>query len=87
MERDANGKLVSPSIAQVEEDADCLAYELLAPAEHVLANSQPRSKQELERRLRESYGLPGLQASRYAGLLLPQVKHDPLFLRLKSVMQ
>jgi hypothetical protein len=87
MERDRDGNPVSSSIAQVEDDADRLAYELLAPAEHVLGSGEPKSRQELEHRLREFYGLPSVQASRYAGLLLPQLKSDPLLLRLRSVMQ
>jgi len=87
MERNRDGKPVSSSIAQAEDDADRLAYELLAPADHVLGNGKPKSRQELERNLREFYGLPSVQASRYAGLLLPQAKSDPLLLRLRSVIQ
>jgi hypothetical protein len=83
MERDNDGKPLTSSIARAEDDADRLAYELLAPAENVLAEP-PRSKQLLIRRLRESYGLPGLQAARYAGLLMSPVKTDPLILRLRS---
>jgi hypothetical protein len=87
MERDDEGRPVSAQVEQAEEDADRLAYELLAPAEHVLGNDCPRTKQELERKLREFYGLPSVQASRYAELLLPPLKTDPLLLRLRSVLQ
>ncbi len=87
MERDRDGNPCCSSIAQAEDDADRLAYELLAPAEHVLGNGKRKSRQQLERTLREFYGLPGEQASRYAGLLLPQAKFDPLLLRLRSVMR
>jgi hypothetical protein len=87
MERDDEGNPVCSSIAQAEEDADRLAYELLAPAEHVLSNGERKSRQKLGRMLRDFYGLPGVQASRYARLLLPQAKSDPLLLRLRSVMQ
>jgi hypothetical protein len=83
MERDHDGNPLTSSIARAEDDADRLAYELLAPAEHVLANA-PSSKQALIRRLREYYGLPGRQASLYAGLLMPSIKTDPLLLRLRS---
>src|SRR5262249_401258 len=83
MERDSEGDPLTSSIAQAESDADRLAYELLAPAEHVLAEV-PASKQALIQTLREFYGLPGIQAAHYAGVLLRPVKTDPLLLRLRS---
>jgi hypothetical protein len=83
MERDNDGNPLTPSIAKAESDADRLAYELLAPAEQVLADA-PASKQALVRRLREFYGLPGMQASLYAGVLTPPAKTDPLLLRLRT---
>jgi hypothetical protein len=83
MERDSDGNPLTSSIARAEGDADRLAYELLAPAEHVLADA-PGSKQALVRRLREFYGLPGTQALLYAGVLMPPVRTDPLLLRLRS---
>jgi hypothetical protein len=85
MERDSEGKPLTSSIAKAESDADRLAYELLAPAEHVLGDV-PGSKQALVRRLREFYGLPGMQALQYAGVLMPPVKTDPLLLRLRSLV-
>jgi hypothetical protein len=87
MERDGDGNPVDARTAQAEDDADRLAYELLAPAEHVLGKPGPNSKRELERRLREFYRLPSLQASRYAALLLPQAKSDPLLVRLRTAMR
>jgi hypothetical protein len=84
MERDSEGNLLTSSVAQVESDADCLAYELLAPAEHVLADI-PATKQALTEKLREFYGLPAVQASRYTDVLLPPKKTDPLLLRLRSL--
>jgi hypothetical protein len=87
MERDDEGNPACLSIAQAENDADRLAYELLAPAEHVLSHGERKSRHKLERMLRDFYGLPGVQASRYAVLLMPQAKSDPLLLRLRSVMQ
>jgi hypothetical protein len=85
MERDSEGNPLTSSIAQAENDADRLAYELLAPAEHVLRDI-PRSNQALVGKLREFYGLPGMHASHYAGALLPPVKTDPLILRLRSLV-
>jgi hypothetical protein len=85
MERDGDGNPVSSSIVQAEEEADRLAYELLAPAEHVLGNDKRKDRQELERTLRDLYGLPGVQAAHYAKRLFPQVRSDPLLLRLRSV--
>lgn len=62
----------SPRLAQAEADADRLAYELLAPAEHVAGRvSGTPTAVELAIVLREEYGLPEEQALRYAGLLLP----------------
>ncbi len=84
MERDSEGNPSTSSIAKAETDADRLAYELLAPAEHVLAD-EPGGKQALVRRLREFYGLPDMQASQYAGVLMPPLKTDPLLLRLRSL--
>jgi hypothetical protein len=86
MERDSEGNPLTSSIAQAENDADLLAYELLAPAEHVLGNDRPSSNAALARRLCEFYGLPRTQASRYAGILLPPTKTDPLLVRLKSLV-
>ena len=85
MERDNEGNPVRSSIVQAESDADRLAYELLAPAEHVLADV-PSGKQALIQKLREFYGLPGIQAAHYAGELLPPVKTDPLLRRLRSLV-
>jgi Zn-dependent peptidase ImmA (M78 family) len=83
MERDGQGNPANHKIARAEEDADLLAYELLAPAEHVLAGTTPRRRRDLAAKLREFYGLPGLQAGRYAGLLMPTRQTDPLLLRLE----
>jgi hypothetical protein len=87
MERDGDGNPLTSAIAQAEDNADRLAYELLAPAEHVLEKSDSIRKPMLECKLREFYGFPSVQASRYADLLLPHVKTDPLLLRLRSVMK
>jgi hypothetical protein len=84
MERDSKGNPATSSIANAEDDADLLAYELLAPTEHVVKDGLRGGKQVLVRMLREVYGLPGIQAARYANILLPPVRTDPLLLRLRS---
>jgi hypothetical protein len=85
MERDKDGTIRSAIIAESEENADRLAYELLAPADHIFAGGVPKSDRVLVEKLRCFYGLPGLQASRYARMLVPSVHTDPLILRLKSL--
>jgi len=84
MERDNEGNPASVSIAQAEEDADRLAFELLAPAEHVLADGIPSSRGGLADKLRQVYGLPGPQAVEYAGILVPPANTDPLLRRFRS---
>ncbi len=86
MERDTEGNPATASIAQAEKDADCLAYELLAPAEHVLTQNLT-SREALTERLGLFYGLPALQAARYAGMLLPSTDADPLLSRLKNMRE
>lgn len=83
MERDDDGNPPASSIAQAELDADRLAYELLAPAEHVLGNFDRRKFEQLVHRLGDFYGLPGAQARDYAEILLPPMRTDPLLRRLK----
>ena len=85
MDRDQDGTITSRVIAESEENADRLAYELLAPADHIFAGGVYRSDRGLTEKLRRFYGLPGLQASRYARMLVPPVRTDPLILRLKTV--
>jgi hypothetical protein len=85
MDRDKDGTITSGVIAESEENADRLAYELLAPADHVFASGVPKSDPGLTEKLRCFYGLPGLQASRYARMLMPPVRTDPLILRLKGL--
>lgn len=83
MERDDEGEATTRAVEEAEEDADRLAYELLAPAEHVLRR-RPRSRRVLGEELQKLYGLPELQATRYARILLPSAYSDPLLLRFKS---
>jgi hypothetical protein len=85
MERNRDGTVTSPSTSEAEENADRLAYELLAPADHVFADGSPTNNRALIEKLRVYYGLPGLQAARYARILLPPVHTDSLILRLKTL--
>lgn len=71
------------TIAYAEDDADRLAYELLAPAQEVLGAGSA-THAELESRLCNRYGLPAIQAHRYAKLLRPEPPRDTLLERLKS---
>jgi len=83
LERDEAGSPLKSSTAQAEEKADRLAYELLAPAEHILLHGTPGSPEALAETLRRDHGLPAAQALHYAGILLPPAKTDPLLRRLK----
>src|SRR5205814_1190745 len=84
MERDGQGNPASAAIAAAEERADRLAYELLAPAEHVLATHRRPDRRDLTGTLQASYGLPALQAARYARILRPPTDVEPLLVRWKS---
>ncbi len=73
------------AVAVAEEDADRLAYELLAPADSVLArvNRDPGQTAMLVPLLQGAYGLPAIQAGHYADLLVPPRRRpDPLLRRL-----
>ncbi len=85
MERNAEGAVTSSATAAVEENADRLAYELLAPAEHVLASGAAANARELAERLCCFYGLPEMQALRYSQILAPRRWTDPTILRLRGL--
>lgn len=89
MQRDAEGGLAAPEVAAAEWEADLLAYELLAPADNVLAQasavrSEP-DRQTVTAVLRGGFGLPAAHAAAYAGVLIPEVLQDPLLGRLGLV--
>jgi hypothetical protein len=88
MERDAEGKPATGVLADAEENADRLAYELLAPARLVLSTGLgsrgEKNRQVLEESLGQVYGLPNRQAAHYADVLLPRRPRDPLLIRLKD---
>ena len=71
MERDEQRRPVDWQSADAEACADCLACELLAPAEQVAAHGAATETQAtLEERLIHDYGLPAVQAHRYARQLI-----------------
>lgn len=76
MERDGQRRPVDSVSRDAEWCADRLACELLAPAEHVAALHRTAggedSPKSLAKRLCQDYGLPRLEAARYAGQLLGQ---------------
>jgi Zn-dependent peptidase ImmA (M78 family) len=86
MERDNAGRPANARIAQAEDDADRLAYELLAPAEHLWTEYGSITRAALATKLRNDYGLPHVQAQRYAEILTPMPKSDSLILRLRTVL-
>jgi hypothetical protein len=69
-------------VAIAEEEADRLAYELLAPAQDVLARAG-RNRDRVVDVLQEVFALPAEQAADYARLLLPPARVDPLLARLR----
>jgi len=71
MERDEHQRPVDRQSAEAEACADCLACELLAPAEHVAAQgAATETPTLLQERLVRDYGLPAGQAHRYARQLI-----------------
>jgi hypothetical protein len=76
----------SAAIDRAERDADLLAFELLAPARHVLQGVEALGSEErraaLRRRLVADYGLPPAEAWRYAAVLVPEESADSLLKRL-----
>jgi Zn-dependent peptidase ImmA (M78 family) len=71
--------------AVAEDTADRLAWELLAPADAVLAEAGA-DRAALERLLAERYGLPPREAERYAAELLPRPPVVPLVERLRRAL-
>lgn len=75
-------------VAGAEQEADRLAYELLAPAHAVLAygreSPQPGGDGGLAKVLQAVFGLPAAQAQDYSRLLVPPRREDSLLRRLRS---
>ncbi len=90
MERTADGHAAAADVDRAEHEADRLAFELLAPADAVLAaaSAAPAGEQRaaVTRLLQETYGLPTAPAAQYAALLAPAPpRADPLLRRLGLV--
>jgi Zn-dependent peptidase ImmA (M78 family) len=88
MQRGPRREVSNTAVARAEEEADRVAYELLAPAANVLCRAgsvrDDAGRARLAELLRTAFGLPAEQASNYARLLVPTVWEDPLLRRLRS---
>jgi len=88
LDRDSDGKPANAAIDQVEEDADRLAFEVLAPGRHIVGNvANWRDSNTLLGALVSDYGFPSHQASSYVDLLLPQEAPKDLFLRKLRIVK
>jgi hypothetical protein len=77
LERDAHGGHLSNLNADVEDRAERLALELLAPLGQVLADLQGSRPEEVQVVLRERFGLPTGVAIRYANHIRRHVPRTP----------
>jgi IrrE N-terminal-like domain len=88
MQRGPRRDVLTVAVARAEEEADQIAYELLAPAADVLGQTGTVQGEAGRARLVEAlqtvFGLPQEQATNYGQLLLPPVWEDPLLRRLRS---
>lgn len=86
MHRGPRGRLVSAEVVRAEEEADELAFELLAPAvelaERLGAVSGEVARMKAIEILQGEFGLPAESAAAYARSLLPETRRDPLLNRL-----
>jgi hypothetical protein len=84
LDRDDEG-LPSETVRAAEDEADRLAYELLAPAEEVLYRAGQHGRRGLGELLRTEFGLPVAHAARYGEILCPPALSDPLLRRFGAV--
>lgn len=84
MRRGPRQEVLNAAVALAEEEADLVAYELLAPAAEVMARAGEAGRIRLAEVLQTYFGLPREQASDYSRILLPPVWEDPLLRRLRS---
>jgi hypothetical protein len=85
MHRDAVA--VPPDVAQAEREADRLAWELLAPADEVLAQlGDDGGFDEAVTLLEDVFGLPPVAAQEYANALFPEEEDSPIVLSLKKML-
>lgn len=86
MRRDARRRATGV-IARVEEEADRLAYELLAPAGALAVRlgggSLTERRVQAAAELRSFFGLPAQQAEEYAAIVFPTTASDPLLAHLR----
>ncbi len=85
LERTEETALPAGTVAGSEDEADRLAYELLAPAEEVLARAGEAMGEDLAEILRGEFGLPVAHARRYGAVLRPAPVLDPILGRLGLV--
>jgi hypothetical protein len=88
MDRAGQRRVLEESVAVAEQEADRLAYELLAPADAVVARWQDArvsdgGRSALVLMLESVFGLPPRQAEMYSELLLPSPSPDPLIRTLR----
>jgi hypothetical protein len=91
MDRGPRREIIDERVRAVEEEADRLAYELLAPADAVWATRGEYGgpgdrRKNLEALLEDVFGLPPTQAKDYGQLLLPPSTPDPLVLRFRRTL-
>lgn len=88
MHRGPRREVINAAVARAEEEADLVAYEFLAPAADVLAQTEAvqgdAGRARLVEVLQTMFGFPQEQAVNYGRLLLPPVWVDPLLRRLRS---
>lgn len=88
MRRGPRQEVLNADVALAEEEADLIAYELLAPAAVVMARAGAVGGEAgrigLTEVLQTYFGLPRAQAALYSRILLPPVWEDPLLSRLRS---
>jgi hypothetical protein len=81
MERDASGDPCTGWAKEMEQRADRLAFEILAPAQEVLPLVRRSTRQEAEAELVSHFGLPQQEARSYVRLLLArEPARRPFFL-------
>lgn len=80
LERDAQGGHLSSVNAEIEDRAERLALELLAPLGKILDDLQSSRPQDVRKVLRERFGLPAGVATRYANHVRPHLPHRALSL-------
>ncbi len=86
MERTPDGHRPGQQVSRAEQQADDLAFELLAPFEAVRGHLPPGAdRATVDATLRQTFGLPAAPAGAYASRLVPEPPSGSLFRRLFSV--